>query len=113
MKQITAIIQPQRLEHVERALHAVTHLPGFTIHASRGHARGHGTDHVFTPDEWSPHAHDRLVLIMFCRDDHAAELVDTICKAAHTGNAGDGMVAVNELCELVRIRTGESGDAAA
>lgn len=112
MKQITAIIQPHRLEHVERALHAVTPLPGFTIHASRGHARGHGTGHGFTPDEWNPDAHDRLVLILFCRDDHAAELVDTICRAAHTGNAGDGVIAVSDLAELVRIRTGERGDAA-
>ena len=57
--------------------------------------------------------HELLILIMFCRDEHAAELVDAICKAAHTGNRGDGMVAVTELAELVRIRTGERGDAAA
>ncbi|MBA2721581.1 MAG: P-II family nitrogen regulator [Methylibium sp.] len=112
MKHITAIIQPHRLEHVERALHAVTHLPGFTIHASRGHARGHGTDHGFTPDECNPDAHVRLVPIMFCRDAAAAELVDTICRAAHTGNACDGMVAVSGVSELVRIRTGDRGDAA-
>ena len=43
----------------------------------------------------------------------ATELVDAICVAAHTGNRGDGMVAVTELGDLVRIRTGERGDAAA
>ena len=113
MKQITAIIQPHRLEAVEHALHAVSHLPGFSIHASRGHARGQGDHQQFASDEWDPDAHDRLVLIMFCRDEHAAELVDAICAAAHTGNRGDGMVAVTELVDLVRIRTGERGDAAA
>ena len=113
MKQITAIVQSHRLEAVERALHAVSHLPGFSIHASRGHGRGRGDHQQFASDEWDPDAHDRLVLSMFCRDKHAAELVDAICAAAHTGNRGDGMVAVTELVDLVRIRTGERGDAAA
>ena len=113
MKQITAIIQPHRLEAVEQALHAVSHLPGFSIHASCGRARGQGDHRQFVSDEWNPDAHNRLVLIMFCRDEHATELVDAICASAHTGNRGDGMVAVTELAELVRIRTGERGDAAA
>ena len=112
MKQITAIFQPHRLEHVEQALHAMPHLPGFTIHPARGHARGHGTEHRFDVDEWNPDAHDKIVLTMFCADALAAPLVRAIEQAAHTGLVGDGMIAVTELAELVRIRTGERGDAA-
>ncbi len=112
MKQITAIFQPHRLEQVEQALHAMPHLPGFTVHAARGHARGHGTEHRFDVDEWLPDAHEKLVLVMFCADALATPLVDAIAQAAHTGQIGDGMVAVTELTDLVRIRTGERGDAA-
>ncbi|MBA4178547.1 MAG: transcriptional regulator [Leptothrix sp. (in: Bacteria)] len=112
MKQITAIFQPHRLEHVEQALHAMPQLPGFTIHAARGHARGRGTEHRFDVDEWNPASHTKLVLTIFCADALAAPLVSAIERAAHTGQVGDGMVAVTDLAELVRIRTGERGDAA-
>ena len=112
MKQITAIFQPHRLEAVEQALHALPHLPGFTIHAARGHARGHGTGHHFTTDEWSPDAHDKRVLVMFCADADCAGAVDAIARAAHTGLPGDGVIGVAELVDLVRIHTGERGDAA-
>lgn len=113
MKQITAIFQPHRLEHVEQALHALPHLPGFTVHSARGHARGHGAEHRFDADEWNPAAHDKLVLTIFCADALAAPVVQAIERAARTGLAGDGVIAVTELAELVRIRTGERGDAAA
>lgn len=113
MKQITAVFRPHRLEQVERALHALPHLPGFTIHLAQGHARGHGTDHGFIPDEWKPDAHDSLVLVVFCTDSHAVDLVEAVAGAARTGQPGDGMIAVAELTELVRIRTGERGEAAA
>lgn len=112
MKQITAIFQPHRLEHVEQALHAMPHLPGFTVHAARGHSRGHGTEHRFDVDEWNPSAHEKLVLIMFCADALATVLVEAIARAAHTGQVGDGMIAVTDLVDLVRIHTGERGDAA-
>lgn len=113
MKQITAVFRPHRLEQVEQALRALPHLPGFTMHQARGHARGHGADHRFMPDEWNPDGHDSLVLIVFCSDSQAPSLVDTIGQAARTGHPGDGMIAVTELADLVRIRSGERGDAAA
>lgn len=112
MKQITAIFQPHRLEHVEQALHALPHLPGFTIHSARGHARGHGANHRHTSDEWAPDTHDKLVILVYCADEHAPAVVTAIRQAAHTGVPGDGVIAVTDLVDLVRIRTGERGDAA-
>lgn len=112
MKQITAIIRPQRLEAVEAALHALPHLPGFTFFTARGHARGHGQDHRFVADEWNPDAHDALVLIVLCTDTDAPAIIDAVTAAAHTGHPGDGIVGVAELASAVRIRTGER-DAAA
>ncbi|MBH2008446.1 MAG: P-II family nitrogen regulator [Xanthomonadaceae bacterium] len=112
MKQITAIIRPHRLDAVEQALHALPHLPGFTLFPAHGHARGHGQDHCFIADEWNPDAHDRLVLLIFCSDDAADGIVNAIHRAARTGTSGDGIVGVAELADVLRIRSGERGNAA-
>ncbi len=112
MKQIIAIVQPHRLENIEQALHGLEHLPGFTIFPARGHPRGQGPHHAFAATEWNPDAHDRLVLMMFCADEHAQTVVEAIRAAAYTGNPGDGLIAVSELADVLRIRSGERGDAA-
>lgn len=112
MKQIIAIVQPHRLEQIEQALHGLDRLPGFTIFPARGHARGQGPHHAFAPTEWNPDAHDRLVLMMFCADELAQSVMETIRAAAHTGNPGDGLIAVSGLEDVLRIRSGERGDVA-
>lgn len=112
MKQITAIIRPHRLEEVEAALHELPHFPGFTAFSSLGHPRGHGRDHHFAGDEWSPDSHPQIVLLVFCADDATAGIVDAIANAARTGLSGDGIVGVTELIDVVRIRTGERATAA-
>lgn len=111
MNQITAIIRPHRLEAVEEALHALEHLPGFTIFPARGYPRGHGPHHAYTA-EWSPDSHNYLVLLMFCPDELTSVVIDAIRGAAHTGHPGDGVIGVTVLEDVVRIRTDERGDAA-
>lgn len=112
MKQIIAMIQAHRLEKIERALHQLPHLPGFTLFHAHGHPRGTGPEHAFVATEWDPDSHDRLVLMMFCADEQLQLLVDTIRLAAYTGNTGDGLIAVTNVDSLLRIRTGERDDAA-
>ncbi|MCA0177155.1 MAG: P-II family nitrogen regulator [Proteobacteria bacterium] len=109
MKQITALLQPHRLEHVEEALHRMPHLPGFTVMQGHGHPRGHGHDHAYVADEWDPDHHPRLMLLMYCADEQVDALVQAIEQAARTGLPGDGLVAVTEVVDLLRIRTGERG----
>ena len=94
MKQITAMIRPHRLDAVETALETLPHCPGFTVFGAKGHPRGHGPDHRFVADEWNPHAHDVLVLLILCQDDDASAIVDAVAAAARTGQPGDGMVGV-------------------
>ncbi len=67
---------------------------------------------VQTACKWNPDAHERLVLLMFCADEHAQTVVEAIRAAAGTGNPGDGLIAVSELADVLRIRSGERGDAA-
>ena len=112
MKQIIAIVQPHRLESIEQALHSLDQLPGFTLFPARGHPRGQGPQHTFAPTEWNPDAHDRLILMMFCTDEQVQSVVEAIRASAYTGNAGDGLIAVSELADVLRIRSGERGDAA-
>lgn len=112
MKQITAIIRPHRLEAVVAALHALPHLSGFTAFPALGHPRGHGPGHGFVPDEWDPSTHSNVVLLVFCADAHAPALLTALQQSAYTGLAGDGVVGVVELEDVLRIRTGERGDAA-
>lgn len=111
MKQIIAIVQPHRLENIEQALHGLEHLPGFTVFPASGHSRGQGPHHAFASTEWNPDAHDRLVLLMFCADELAQKVVGAIRAAAHTGNPGDGLIAVSDLEDVLRIRSGERGNA--
>ncbi|SDM51765.1 nitrogen regulatory protein P-II family [Oryzisolibacter propanilivorax] len=109
MKQITAILQPHRLEKVEDALHRLPHFPGFTIFQGRGHPRGRGHSHAYLADEWEPSHHLRLILWIYCDDAQVDAIVQTIEQAAHTGQPGDGLIAVSEVIDVVRIRSGERG----
>lgn len=112
MKQITAIIRPHRLDAVESALHALPHFPGLTVFPAQGHPRGHGHNHQFDDDEWSPDNHQQLVLLVLCKDEDASVIVDAIANAARTGQSGDGVIGVTELIDVVRTRTGERADGA-
>lgn len=112
MKQIIAVIRPHQLDKVEEALHQLEHFPGFTLMQANGHARGAGLHHSYVSStaDWLPHAHERLVLLMFCGDTLAQSVVDVISSASRTGNPGDGMIAVTNLDSIVRIRTGERSE---
>lgn len=110
MKQITAIIQPHMLARVEHALHELPSFPGFTLQRAKGHGRGRAADHAYHATEWDMDEHDKLVLVILCSDQHAPQLVETIRRSAHTGLPGDGLIAVCEVAQVVRIRTGEHGE---
>ncbi|WP_423456589.1 P-II family nitrogen regulator [Ottowia sp. VDI28] len=112
MKQITAIVQPHRLEKVEAALHHLPHFPGFTLLQGHGHPRGHGHSHAYVADEWEPSRHPCLILWIYCDDAQVDAIMQAIEQAAHTGQPGDGLVTVTEVIDIVRIRSGERGRAA-
>ena len=110
MKQITAFIQPHMLSKVEHALHALPHFPGFTQVRAKGHGRGLAAGHAYHPTEWDMDLHDKVVLFVLCPDSLASLTVEAIRQSAHTGLPGDGVIAVCEVGEVVRIGTGARGD---
>lgn len=105
MKRIEAIIQPHRLKHVVLALHELPRFPGFTVVDTHGQGRGKGTGghFVYEPDEGLVY-HKRRMLIVVCEDKEARLIAELIAKAAHTGRAGDGLVAITTLDDALRIR---------
>jgi nitrogen regulatory protein P-II 1 len=110
MKQIIAIIKPHQLEYVEKALHLLDHQPGFTLFGVHGHHRRAGPNHAEVADEWCTAGHNNLFLMIYCDDAHVLPTVEAIHLAAHTGNPGDGLIAVSDVDSIVRIRTGVCDD---
>lgn len=106
MKKIEAFIKAHRLDDVSLALHHVEHLGGMTVTDARGFGRGRPSSH-------SPEDFHKIVRIeVFCPDELASTIVETIENAAHTGLRGDGKIYVVPVDEAVRISTGERGEAA-
>lgn len=108
MKKVEALIQPHRLAKVVAALHALPSFPGFTVVDAhgQGHGRGTGGHYVYEQGEGLLF-HKRQLLIVICADDLCDRIVDAIVQAAQTRRQGDGMVAVTDVSQLVRIRDGQ------
>lgn len=104
MKRIEAFIQPHCLGEIIQALHARPQFPGFTVFPARGQGHGRGPKGHYVYGEGDLGLHNRKVLLLFCEDVEASALVELIVRAAHTGNPGDGIVAVSEVTEIMRIR---------
>ena len=109
MKQIVGVIKPIRFEAVEQALHEIDHFPGFTLLSGKGSGRGSGVHHAYAPTEWAP-ARDCNLLIIYCNDAQADEIVEAIKTAAYTVNPSDGLITVCNVDTILRIRTGEQND---
>ena len=112
MKQIMAIIRPNMLQKVEHALHGLEHFPGLTTLRVTGRSRGRAPGRHYQPTEWDIDESDHTMLVLVCADELAAQIVDTVRLAARTGLPGDGLIAVTDVAEVVRIRTDERGEAA-
>jgi nitrogen regulatory protein P-II 1 len=106
MKEIKVIIQPHMLQKVMDAMHALPHFPGVTVSDCQGQGRGRGKGGHFEPTNETIFFTKKLKLEVFCADAQADEVIQTIQQAAHTGNAGDGIIMVADLSRVIRIRTG-------
>ena len=112
MKQIIAIVRPGVVEKVEHALHALEHFPGFTLVRVKGESRGRAAGHVYAPAEWNIEEHDNAMLLILCSDEVAPQAAQAIRQAARTGRPGDGVIAISEVAQVLRIGSDERGDAA-
>ena len=111
MKKIEAIIQPFRLEPVKEALHAIS-VEGMTVTEVKGFGRQKGLREVYRGMEYQVDFLPKVKIEIVVTDDKATLVVETISKSARTGRIGDGKIFVYPVMEVIRIRTGETGDEA-
>ena len=111
MKLITAIIKPFKLDDVRDALKA-TGVAAMTVSEVRGFGRQGGHTETYRGAEYQIDFVPKIRIEVLCADDAAGPIVDAIVAAAATGKIGDGKIWVSQIDEVVRIRTGETGDAA-
>ena len=111
MKLVTAIVKPFVLEDVKGALEQIGVL-GMTVSEVQGYGRQKGHTEVYRGSEYKVDFLPKLKLEVVVSDEIADKALDVLVKAAATGKFGDGKVFVTTLSEVVRIRTGERGEAA-
>ncbi|MCL6622807.1 MAG: P-II family nitrogen regulator [Syntrophobacterales bacterium] len=111
MKKIEAIIQPFKLEAVKEALHGIS-VQGMTVTEVKGFGRQKGLREVYRGMEYQVDFLPKVKIEVIAPDDKAESIVTTIMNAARTGRIGDGKIFVYPVAEVIRIRTGETGDAA-
>ena len=111
MKLITAIIQPEVLEQVMKAV--VRHgVGGMTISEVSGYGRQRGHVEVYRGEEYTIDFITKVRLEVLVDDEDAEALTGVIVQAARTGEVGDGKVWIIPVDTVVRVRTGESGSTA-
>jgi nitrogen regulatory protein P-II 1 len=108
MKKIEAIIRHFKVEDVKNALIAAG-IGGMTISETRGFGRQKGHTEMYRGTEYTVDFVPKVKVEVVVDDDKAAGAIETIAKAARTGQIGDGKIFVSALNDVVRIRTGDTG----
>jgi len=111
MKKIEAVIKPFKLDEVKTALLAIG-VQGMTVSEVRGFGRQKGHTELYRGAEYVVDLLPKVKLEVVVADDLVDKVVVTIKDTAKTGRIGDGKVFVSDVADVVRIRTGERGDAA-
>ena len=111
MKKIEAIIKPFKLDEVREALSDIG-VSGLTVTEVKGFGRQKGHTELYRGAEYVVDFLPKVKIEIVIADDLVDTAIDSIIKAAHTGTIGDGKIFVMPVEQVVRIRTGETGDAA-
>ena len=109
MKLVTAIIKPFRLDDVRNALSEVG-VSGMTVTEVKGFGRQRGHTELYRGAEYVVDFLPKSKIEMAVPDDMVEQAVEAITNAARTGKVGDGKIFVTTIEQVLRIRTGESGD---
>jgi nitrogen regulatory protein P-II 2 len=111
MKLVTVVIKPFKLEDVREALSSVG-IQGLTVTEVKGFGRQKGHAELYRGAEYSVNFLPKVKIDVAIADDQLDSVVDVLGKAAYTGKIGDGKIFVAELQRVIRIRTGETDEAA-
>src|SRR3954452_10642237 len=108
MKQITAVIKPFKLEEVREALGEIG-VTGLTVTEVKGFGRQKGHTELYRGAEYVVDFLPKVKIEAVIDDGAVEQAVDAIIKAARTGKIGDGKIFVQDVQQVIRIRTGETG----
>ncbi len=111
MKLIKCIIQPYKLDDVKEAL-AGMKVQGMTVSEVKGFGRQKGHTELYRGAEYTVDFVPKVEVEIVVPDSMMKDALDAVVKSARSGKVGDGKIFVMNVEESVRIRTGESGDAA-
>ncbi|HLT92828.1 MAG TPA: P-II family nitrogen regulator [Woeseiaceae bacterium] len=111
MKLVTAIIKPFRLDDVRNALNEVG-VQGMTVSEVKGFGRQRGHTELYRGAEYVVDFLPKAKVEVAVPDERVDEVIEAIINSAKTGKVGDGKIFVTPLEQVLRIRTGETGDSA-
>ena len=111
MKLVAAVIKPFKLDEVREALSAIG-VQGITVTEVKGFGRQKGHTELYRGAEYVVDFLPKVKVEAAIRDEMLDQVIEAIEKSANTGKIGDGKIFVTEVEQVVRIRTGESGEEA-
>jgi nitrogen regulatory protein PII len=111
MKLIVAIIKPFKLEEVRAALSELG-VQGMTVTEVKGFGRQKGHTEIYRGAEYVVAFVPKVKMDLVVADDLAGKAVEAIQRTANTGKIGDGKIFVSPVEQTIRIRTGETNEAA-
>ena len=111
MKMITAIVKPFKLDDVREALSDIG-VQGITVSEVKGFGRQKGHTELYRGAEYVVDFLPKVKLEIAVADEQVDAVIEAVSKAANTGKIGDGKIFVTALEQVIRIRTGETGNAA-
>lgn len=109
MRMVVAVIKPHKLDEVREAL-AQKNVAGMTVTEVKGFGRQKGHTQMYRGSEYVIDFLPKVKLETAVADEQVDEVVDAIAETANTNQIGDGKIFVHDLAQVVRIRTGESGN---
>ena len=111
MKKVEAIIKPFKLDEVKESLSEIG-VHGMTVTEVKGFGRTGGKKEVYRGSAYVVDFVPKVKLEIIVSEEATHQVVTAITEAARTGRIGDGKIFVTPVDEVIRIRTGETGDGA-
>ncbi len=111
MQKVEAIIRPEKLDIVKTALEELDHA-GMTLSEVRGHGKQRGVTEQWRGRSFAVEYLTKVKVELIVKDEDVDPILERIIDAARTGEVGDGKIFVSPVSRAVRIRTGDTDEAA-
>lgn len=109
MKLVTAIVKPFKLDDVREALSEIG-VQGITVTEVKGFGRQKGHTELYRGAEYVVDFLPKIKIEVAIADSSVEQTIEAIAKAANSGKIGDGKIFVSPIEQIIRIRTGETGE---